>query len=150
MLLRCVLARCQGQPLAVGRSEIKVDAAGDYFGLQACLAPTRETGERLKRLQEALRRRTGLAVTSGFGPRFLHSTGQLHKGGANNGLFLQIVDEPRADLEVPESDYSFGRLIAAQADGDAAALVQRGRRLLRVRLGRETIGGLDRLLEAAG
>ena len=76
-----------------------------------------------------------VATTAGYGPRFLHSTGQLHKGGANNGLFLQIVDDATAnDVAVPETDYTFGQLITAQSAGDAGALLQRGRRVLRVNL----------------
>ncbi len=121
---------------------------GDYYALQAYLPPDPPVGRRLRELQSLLRRRSGLAATCGFGPRFLHSTGQLHKGGANNGVFLQLVNEPDTDLRVPERDYSFGRLIAAQADGDAAALLQTGRRLLRVRMGSDPVAGIDRVLEA--
>ncbi len=80
------------------------------------------------RIQAQLRDRTRLAVTLGYGPRFLHSTGQLHKGGPATGRFLQLVDEPAHDLPVPETDYTFGTLIRAQADGDRAALEQRGGR----------------------
>lgn len=123
---------------------------GDYLALQAYLPPELPVSRRLRKLQDLLRRRSGLAVTCGFGPRFLHSTGQLHKGGANNGVFLQLVNEPDTDLRVPERDYSFGRLIAAQADGDAGALLQGGRRLLRVRMGSDARVGLDRLAEAFG
>ena len=74
------------------------------------------------------------ATTFGWGPRFLHSTGQLHKGGPNTIRVLQLVDRPGADLPVPESDFSCAQLLAAQADGDLRALVQEGRDVLRVRL----------------
>jgi len=95
-----------------------------------------------------VRRRLHLATTLGFGPRFLHSTGQLHKGGPDTGLFLQVVDEPEPDLPVPGTGYSFGRLVTAQADGDFRALARRGRRVLRVNLGSRGQAGLGALAEA--
>jgi transaldolase / glucose-6-phosphate isomerase len=121
---------------------------GDYIGIDAYLAPTPETSAALQQLRLALRDRTKLATMLGYGPRFLHSTGQLHKGGPNTGLFLQLLDDPSVDAPVPETDYTFGQLIRAQAQGDFSALVQRGRRTIRVQLGREIAGGLDRLIEA--
>jgi transaldolase/glucose-6-phosphate isomerase len=81
----------------------------------------------------------------GFGPRFLHSTGQLHKGGPNSALVLQIVDQPSDNLAVPETSYTFDALITAQAIGDFTALKQRRRRALRVNLGSDTAGALERL-----
>ncbi|HSK31514.1 MAG TPA: hypothetical protein VLA17_16255, partial [Candidatus Limnocylindria bacterium] len=89
----------------------------------------------------------GAAVTLGFGPRFLHSTGQLHKGGPNTALVLQIVDQPGENLAVPETNYTFDALIRAQALGDFTALKQRRRRALRVNLAGDTAAGLRRLLE---
>ncbi len=121
---------------------------GDYAALQAYLPPTPETQAALQRMRERLRERLGAATTVGIGPRFLHSTGQLHKGGPNRGLFIQIVDEPATDLEVPGEDYTFGRIIAAQAIGDYRALVERGRRILRVNLGSDVAGGLAGLEHA--
>ena len=91
-----------------------------------------------------LLKRTHLPNTFGFGPRYLHSTGQLHKGGPNSGLFLQLVDEPVLDLPVPETDYSFGSLIRAQALGDFLSLKEKNRRVLRINLG---INVLDSLLQ---
>ena len=91
---------------------------------------------------------TRLAVTLGYGPRFLHSTGQLHKGGPDRCRFLQLVDEPAEDLPVPETQYTFGTLIRAQAEGDRQALEQRGRTVLRVQLGREDEQGLQNLRAA--
>lgn len=120
---------------------------GDYVGIQAYLAPSPETSGRLQRIRLLIRKQSQLATTVGYGPRFLHSTGQLHKGGPNTGLFLQIVDEPQDDLAVPETDYTFGALIRAQAVGDYLALKQRGRRVLRVGLGRNVAQGLARVLE---
>ncbi|NOZ04891.1 MAG: bifunctional transaldolase/phosoglucose isomerase [Chloroflexi bacterium] len=120
---------------------------GDYLGLQAYLAPTAETTKILQEIRMALRDRLHLATTFGYGPRFLHSTGQLHKGGPNNGLFLQLVDSPAEDLAVPETDYTFGTLIEAQSQGDYQALTQRGRRVLRLQLDGDVSGNLRRILE---
>ncbi len=118
---------------------------GDYLGIHAYLPPRPPTTEALRALQAGLHARTRLAVTLGYGPRFLHSTGQLHKGGPDRCRFLQLVDEPAEDLAVPETDYTFGQLIRAQADGDRQALEQRGRTVLRVGLGREDAEGLRSL-----
>ncbi len=122
--------------------------AGDYLAIQAYLAPATGTAAALQNLRAKLRDRLHLATTVGFGPRFLHSTGQLHKGGPNTGLFLQLVDEPATDLPVPETAYSFGALIRAQALGDFQALRQRDRRMLQVSLGNDIPAGLRGLLAA--
>lgn len=128
--------------LAAWRAQVR---PGDYVGLQAYLAPSAHTDEGLRRVRAILRDRLRAATTVGYGPRFLHSTGQLHKGGPDTGVFLQIVDEPADDLAVPETTYTFGALIKAQGLGDLEALRQRGRRVLRINLGRDTAGGLIRL-----
>jgi transaldolase/glucose-6-phosphate isomerase len=91
-----------------------------------------------------------LATTQGYGPRFLHSTGQLHKGGPDEALVLQLVDEPEQDLAVPEADFTFGGLIRAQALGDYQALRRRGRRVLRVNLRHDPVGGIGLLRKWAG
>jgi transaldolase / glucose-6-phosphate isomerase len=121
---------------------------GDYFGIDAYIEPTNAMNNALDAIRTILRDRTKCATMLGYGPRFLHSTGQLHKGGQNTGLFLQLLDEPREDLAVPETDYTFGQLIRAQAAGDYGALEQRGRRTLRVQLGRDVAGGLKNIAEA--
>ncbi len=121
---------------------------GDYLAIQAYIDPTPETTGILQQIRHRLRDRLQVATTFGYGPRFLHSTGQFHKGGPNTGLFLQLVDEPVSDLEVPETDYSFGKLIAAQSLGDYQALVVRGRRVLRVQLGGDTGRGLVSVAKA--
>ena len=123
---------------------------GDYTAVQAYLRPTPETTAFLQAIRGALGERTHLATTLGYGPRFLHSTGQLHKGGANTCLILQLVDEPADDLVVPETNYTFGSLIHAQALGDYQALKQRGRRVLRIQLGKDTPRGLKLVLKALG
>ncbi|HEV2843975.1 MAG TPA: hypothetical protein VG477_03945 [Thermoanaerobaculia bacterium] len=120
---------------------------GDYLGIHAYLEPAPRTTELLRALQAALHEKTHLAVTLGYGPRFLHSTGQLHKGGSDRCRFLQLLDEPSEDVPVPETRYTFGTLIRAQADGDRQALEQRGRKVLRLQLGRDERMGLDRLLQ---
>ncbi|MEI8104506.1 MAG: hypothetical protein WCH31_01525 [Actinomycetes bacterium] len=106
---------------------------GDYLAIQAFVDPD-AAAPRIEALAEELRSRTGCVVTTGFGPGYLHSTGQLHKGGANNGLFLQVVDGGRDELPIPGWDFGFGRLIRAQAAGDLAALQERGRRVARIQL----------------
>jgi len=118
---------------------------GDYFAIQAYLPPSEALSASLRALRHALLERTKLATTSGYGPRFLHSTGQLHKGGPDEVLVLQIVDEPAENLPVPEADYSFGALIKAQALGDDLALRRKGRRVLRIGLGNDGAAGLERL-----
>jgi transaldolase/glucose-6-phosphate isomerase len=118
---------------------------GDYFAIQAYLASTPAVKDRLQAIRSHVRKERDLATTLGFGPRFLHSTGQLHKGGANTGIFLQLVDSPREDVPVPETDYTFAQLIGAQALGDYEALTGRSRRILRVNLGTDPIKGLDLL-----
>ena len=122
--------------------------ARDYVSVQAYISPTPEHDVALQSISESLRNRLGTAVTVGYGPRFLHSTGQLHKGGPNTVLVLQIVDQPTDDVPVPETDYTFGALIEAQALGDFTALKQRRRRALRINLGSDTKSGLERLAEA--
>jgi transaldolase/glucose-6-phosphate isomerase len=123
---------------------------GDYIALQAYLAPDDQTTEALQDLRLTLLEKTGLATTLGYGPRFLHSTGQLHKGGPDEVLVLQLVDEPGRDLAVPETDFTFGALIKAQALGDYQALRQRGRRVLRVNLKGDRDGGVSHLKKLAG
>jgi hypothetical protein len=116
--------------------------SGDYVALMAYLAPSAEADRRLGALRRAVARRAGVAVTLGYGPRFLHSTGQLHKGGPPRGHFLQIVDTPATRVPIPGAPFDFGQLIAAQADGDLEALRARGRPTLRV----ADLDGLEREL----
>jgi transaldolase/glucose-6-phosphate isomerase len=123
---------------------------GDYVGIHAYLAPTPNAHKALERIRMSLRDRFRVATTTGWGPRFLHSTGQLHKGGPGSGVFLQLVDTTAPDLEVPETDFSFGRLIAAQAAGDYGALRRRNRRLLRVDVGDDPDAGVQEVAAALG
>jgi glucose-6-phosphate isomerase/transaldolase/glucose-6-phosphate isomerase len=127
---------------------------GAYFTVQAYLPDTDETYEVLSVLRHGLRDRTGFATTLGFGPRFLHSTGQMHKGDSGNGLFIQITSEKSADLEIPdeagddESSISFGVLIQAQALGDRRALQEEGRKVVRFHLDGDVQGGIQKLTDA--
>jgi transaldolase/glucose-6-phosphate isomerase len=106
---------------------------GDYVAILAYLDRTSETEDAIERVRLAIRDRYRVATTTGFGPRFLHSTGQLHKGGPNNGVFIQVVDAGRSvDLPIPGRPFTFGTLIDAQALGDLRALRGRGRRVARV------------------
>jgi transaldolase / glucose-6-phosphate isomerase len=107
---------------------------GDYVCLQAFVEPSEDADAVLFDLARRAREETGCVVTSGYGPRYLHSTGQLHKGGPATGLFLQIVDDTGEELPIPGQPFGFGRLICAQAAGDYASLKERGRRVARVRL----------------
>ena len=105
---------------------------GDYVAIQAFIDPMQEP--KVQPLIERARRETGCVVTHGLGPRYLHSTGQLHKGGPNKGLFLQVVDDPGEELPIPGRPFGFARLIRAQAAGDFESLKERGRRVARIRL----------------
>ena len=107
---------------------------GDYVCIQAFVNPTGEAEATIAGLAERARRETGCVVTHGFGPRYLHSTGQLHKGGPPTGLYLQVVDDTGAELEIPGRQFGFGKLIRAQAAGDFTLLQERGRRIARIHL----------------
>lgn len=128
--------------------------AGDYLALQAYIQPTPAADQALADLRERLRRRHHLATTVGYGPRFLHSTGQLHKGDANRGLFLQFTDDPQTDAPIPDeagevtSSITFALLVLAQALGDGQALLDNNRRTLRFHLRGDAVAGLKRLAEA--
>jgi transaldolase/glucose-6-phosphate isomerase len=115
---------------------------GSYLAFQAFLAPDPEVDAALGRIRHLARDRFRVATTVGYGPRFLHSTGQLHKGGPATGVFLQLVDHPGADLDVPGAGYSFGELISGQADGDHLALTDAGREVLRLDLAGDVASGL--------
>lgn len=105
-----------------------------YVCVQAFVDPTDENEQRIMGLVEKIRARTGCVTTHGFGPRYLHSTGQLHKGGPPIGHFVQIVDDTGAEIPIPGKDFGFGKLIRAQAAGDFASLQERGRPIVRIRL----------------
>ncbi|MGH9870690.1 MAG: glucose-6-phosphate isomerase [Candidatus Polarisedimenticolia bacterium] len=119
---------------------------GDYIALMAYLHADRAVAARLHQLRMTLRDGCRVATTLGFGPRFLHSTGQLHKGGPANGIFLQITCSKQVDRPIPGQPFTFATLQAAQAAGDFESLASRGLRAVRLHLGPSKIAGLDHLL----
>lgn len=129
--LRGELPAVEAEPLADVLAAVQ---PGWYVALLAWISETDEHDSRLEAAAEALRARTGCPVTVGYGPRYLHSTGQLHKGGTDRGAFIQVVGARTVDLPVPGAPYSFGQLFDAQAQGDLASLRARGRRVARVTL----------------
>ena len=120
---------------------------GDYLALLAYVEMTGEHARPLQRIRHHVRNVCGAATAVGFGPRFLHSTGQAYKGGPNNGVFIQITCDDVADLPVPGRRYSFGVVKAAQARGDYRVLSDRGRRLLRLHLTGDVAAGLNRIAD---
>jgi transaldolase/glucose-6-phosphate isomerase len=118
---------------------------GDYFALLAYIEMNEAHERALQSVRHAVRDTKHVATCLGFGPRFLHSTGQAYKGGPNTGVFLQITCDDAADLSVPGQKYTFGIVKAAQARGDFEVLAERGRRALRVHLGADVNAGLERL-----
>jgi len=121
---------------------------GDYVALLAYLEKSPGSERALRTIRKELRDAFGVPVTVGYGPRFLHSTGQLHKGGANNGVFVQITADAVKDVAIPGEPYTFGTLIRAQAVGDLQALKSHKRRAVRVHLGEDVKGGLRQLQES--
>ena len=121
--------------------------AGDYFGLLGYVEMNAEHEAILQDLRTAVRDCKRVATCLGFGPRFLHSTGQAYKGGPNSGVFLQITCDDAQDLQVPGQKYTFGIVKAAQARGDFAVLAERNRRALRIHLGADVKAGLTKLAE---
>ena len=132
----------QGLQAFLGQAE-----AGDYIAIQAYLAPTADTWNRLQEIRTLLRDRLKLATTVAFGPRYLHSTGQLHKGGRPNGVFIQLTGEDKEDMAIPGAGYSFSTLKAAQALGDLQALRDAGRRIVRVHLTGKQTHGVEQLIQ---
>ena len=121
---------------------------GDYFALLAFVERNGANEAALQFARTAVREKKHVATCLGFGPRFLHSTGQAYKGGPNSGVFLQVTCDDAADLSVPGKKYTFGVVKAAQARGDFEVFVQRERRALRVHLGKDVGAGLKKLSEA--
>jgi len=126
---------------------------GDYFCLQVYLNQSPEVDEALCTLRKTIFIKYGLAVTTGYGPRYLHSTGQLHKGDSGNGLFIQLTQENFWDVNIPDeignkiSSLTFGTLQAAQSQGDWQALKDAGRRIIRFHFRTNPVAGLKNLTE---
>ena len=130
------------------RAHLNRLGAGDYFGLLGYIQMNDAHEKQLQSIRHAVRDKKRVATILGFGPRFLHSTGQAYKGGPNSGVFLQITCDDASDLPVPQQKYTFGTVKAAQARGDFAVLIERGRRALRVHLGPDLAAGLSKLQHA--
>jgi transaldolase/glucose-6-phosphate isomerase len=143
--------RTAGEPGAVAsylKRHLDRLGPGDYCTLLAYVARNEGHHEQLQAIRRLIRDRKRVATCLGFGPRFLHSTGQAYKGGPNSGVFLQITCDDEVDLEVPGQKYSFGIVKAAQARGDFEVLAERGRRALRTHLGADVESGLGALEDA--
>lgn len=120
---------------------------GDYVALLAYIEESPETEAALERIRMSVRDATRAATTMGYGPRFLHSTGQLHKGGPDSGVFIQITAPDKVDFPIPGEPYTFSILKDAQALGDFQSLLAHGRRAIRVDLGKDVVAGLQKLSE---
>ena len=141
---RQALAGASSLPHAVAAHLSRV-GTGDYVAINAYLERTPAVHETLQSIRALIRDTKRVATTLGYGPRFLHSTGQLHKGGPNSGVFVQITADQGEDLDVPGEPYSFGTLVAAQALGDMKSLSTRNRRVIRIHLGCDVEAGLSRI-----
>ncbi|MEK6374532.1 MAG: bifunctional transaldolase/phosoglucose isomerase [Acidobacteriota bacterium] len=143
--------------MTVGGSQITADDAeaigallakvkpGDYVALTEYFGETPSRDKTIAAIRETIARELHVATTTGYGPRFLHSTGQLHKGGPGNGVFMQLTGGPGGDIPIPGEAYSFGALVRAQAIGDYQSLVSRNRRVTSVNLGSDVDRGLETL-----
>ncbi len=121
---------------------------GDYFAMNVYVERTDAVHTIFDRIRTKIRETKQVATTLGYGPRFLHSTGQLHKGGPNSGVFIQVTCDDAEDLAIPDEPYSFGVLKSAQALGDLQSLTSRQRRVIRVHVGSDVMKGLARLEQA--
>ena len=130
------------------RAHLNRLGAGDYLGLLAYVEMNETHEQKLQEIRQAVRDSKHVATCVGFGPRFLHSTGQAYKGGPNSGVFLQVTSDEAADLAVPGQKYTFGVVKASQARGDFQVLAERNRRALRVHLGADVAAGLSKLQSA--
>jgi hypothetical protein len=136
-----------GSLLEALRAFLATVKAGDYVALLDYVEETPEIEATLQEIRTKLRDSLGCATTTGYGPRFLHSTGQLHKGGPDSGVFIQITAADQTDLRIPGEPYTFSILKQAQALGDFRSLYAHGRRAIRVDLGKDVLAGLTKLRE---
>lgn len=134
-------------PEAIGAA-VDLLRGGDYLALLAFCPMSPSVDRAAADIRRLVRAHTRATTTFGYGPRFLHSTGQLHKGGPDTGVFVQLVSDDPADLPVPGAPYSFAQLKRAQASGDAQALTDRGRRLVRIGLGADAAAGMRAVADA--
>jgi RpiB/LacA/LacB family sugar-phosphate isomerase len=145
-----LMTKSNKKPGSVSRglaAHLAMAAPGDYLAVQAYLTPTAEAWRMLQEMRVALRDRLRIATTLAWGPRYLHSTGQMHKGGPTSGLFIQITGEDREDLAIPGAGYGFSTLKAAQALGDLQSLRDGARRVIRLHLTGKQSQTLPQLLQ---
>ncbi|MGH7686316.1 MAG: bifunctional transaldolase/phosoglucose isomerase [Candidatus Dormibacteria bacterium] len=135
-------------PADVLRSHVDSASAGDYVALMAYVTPNAANEAAMQRLRVQIRDARQVATTFGFGPRFLHSTGQLHKGGPNTGVYIQITGDDHEDVPIPDQRFTFSVLKQAQAAGDLQSLRDHGRRVIRVHVSGDLIEGIDSLTNA--
>lgn len=140
-------AQLEGKPSIENflRAHLSRIKQGDYVNFSAFIEMTDQHNELLQRCRILIRDEKKVATCMGFGPRFLHSTGQAYKGGPNTGVFFQITADHPNDIQIPNSQYSFGLVIDAQAEADFEELTKGGRRVLRIHLGKDVIFGLEQL-----
>jgi glucose-6-phosphate isomerase len=149
--VRLTLSTAAESALGAATAEgfLRVLGAGDYLGLLAFVSPNdRNLAAAFERLRDEIGRRTGTATMFGYGPRYLHSTGQLHKGGPNTGAFIVVIASPEEDLPIPGESYSFGVLEAAQGLGDFQSLEKAGRRALLVQMPRPDAALFSKVADA--
>jgi hypothetical protein len=135
-------------PLSVVKSVLEGLRSGDYLALLPYLRQTDVRQETLQKLRSTLRTRHRVATTLGYGPRYLHSTGQLHKGGPDTGAYILFTGDSNEEIPIPDEEFDFATLLRAQALGDFRALSERGRRVVRIHLGKDPDGKLNDLVEA--
>lgn len=145
-----LMTKSNKKPSSVSRglaAHLAMAAPGDYLAIQAYLAPTAEAWRVLQEIRVTLRDRLRIATTVAWGPRYLHSTGQMHKGGPASGLFIQVTGDDREDVAIPGAGYGFSTLKAAQALGDLQSLRDGARRVIRLHLTGKQSQGLQQLLQ---
>jgi glucose-6-phosphate isomerase/transaldolase/glucose-6-phosphate isomerase len=119
---------------------------GNYLAIMGYVKPTPSIDRAFSNFRSRIMKKYQISTTLGYGPRFLHSTGQLHKGGPNTGLFIQITAESRKDLKIPDKPYTFGILTEAEAQGDYQALAAKGRKVVRIQLPEISGAAIERLM----
>jgi transaldolase/glucose-6-phosphate isomerase len=143
------LPASNGSPTEAIHSIANLAGGGDYFAILPYFAETAERDSALEALRTRLRSKHHVATTLGYGPRYLHSTGQLHKGGPATGIFFLLTASPPTDIDIPGQDGGFGRLMLAQALGDFRSLSAHGRRVARIHLGADIEKALARLADSS-
>nr|HPL67971.1 hypothetical protein [Smithellaceae bacterium] len=148
-----IYGEISGSNTSVALKNFLSSSQNSYVGLQVYLSPSAEIHQALDALRAEISCKYGMAVTIGYGPRYLHSTGQLHKGDAGRGMFIQLTGENILDVEIPDalcergSSLTFGQLKAAQGEADRLALMDKGRKIIRIHWKKDPVAGLRNLTE---